>query len=239
MFPWPTPTLTGNNNRKGLSEASGDGLSTAAKKWPTPKAERADQATTHKRGNPTLAMVTNAWPTPRASENENRTRRPAPSHDGNAHGKTLAGEAGVWPSPKNRDFRSPAGESTLERDSPDLNVVAYHFGLRVQKTLTVGLGCSMDDLTSRQLSPIFTEWLMGLPENWSNPLWRIDPAAFEAWETRSCRWLRRLLSAGSGTESPSGGKRKEPHKRGTAVSGNLPFAADSHLRQSAVSGGSP
>ena len=37
---WPTPTVNGNHNRKGLSKTSGDGLSTAVKKkakqWPTP-----------------------------------------------------------------------------------------------------------------------------------------------------------------------------------------------------------
>lgn len=33
---WPTPTVCGNYNRKGLSKTSGDGLATAVKKWPTP-----------------------------------------------------------------------------------------------------------------------------------------------------------------------------------------------------------
>ena len=33
---WPTPTVSGNHNRKGLSKSSGDGLSTAVKTWPTP-----------------------------------------------------------------------------------------------------------------------------------------------------------------------------------------------------------
>lgn len=37
---WPTPTVCGNYNRKGLSKTSGDGLATAVKKktWPTPLA---------------------------------------------------------------------------------------------------------------------------------------------------------------------------------------------------------
>ena len=30
---WPTPTVNGNNNRKGLSENSGDGLATSVKKY--------------------------------------------------------------------------------------------------------------------------------------------------------------------------------------------------------------
>jgi len=33
---WPTPTVFGNYNRKGVSANSGDGLATALKMWPTP-----------------------------------------------------------------------------------------------------------------------------------------------------------------------------------------------------------
>jgi DNA (cytosine-5)-methyltransferase 1 len=35
---WPTPTVDGNYNRKGASSTSGDGLATAVKMWPTPRA---------------------------------------------------------------------------------------------------------------------------------------------------------------------------------------------------------
>ncbi len=35
---WPTPTVCGNYNRKGLSKTSGDGLATAVRQWPTPTA---------------------------------------------------------------------------------------------------------------------------------------------------------------------------------------------------------
>lgn len=38
---WPTPTVCGNHNRKGLSKTSGDGLATAVKMWPTPTAQDA------------------------------------------------------------------------------------------------------------------------------------------------------------------------------------------------------
>jgi hypothetical protein len=33
---WPTPTIKGNHNKKGLSAKSEDGLATAVKMWPTP-----------------------------------------------------------------------------------------------------------------------------------------------------------------------------------------------------------
>lgn len=35
---WPTPTVNGNYNQKGLSKTSGDGLATCVKMWPTPQA---------------------------------------------------------------------------------------------------------------------------------------------------------------------------------------------------------
>lgn len=33
---WPTPTVSGNHNKKGASQKSGNGLATAVKMWPTP-----------------------------------------------------------------------------------------------------------------------------------------------------------------------------------------------------------
>lgn len=41
---WPTPTVCGNNNRKGLSKTSGDGLATAVLTYPTPKCQDAGAA---------------------------------------------------------------------------------------------------------------------------------------------------------------------------------------------------
>jgi len=56
----PTPTVHGNNNRKGYSKKSGDGLSTAVKKFPTPTV--ADS----RRGKVLGAME--MFPTPTAHE---------------------------------------------------------------------------------------------------------------------------------------------------------------------------
>ena len=41
MLNWPTPTVCGNYNRKGMSPTSGDGLATAVKLWPTPTVQDA------------------------------------------------------------------------------------------------------------------------------------------------------------------------------------------------------
>ena len=41
---WPTPTVCGNNNRKGLTKTSRDGLATAVLTYPTPKCQDAGAA---------------------------------------------------------------------------------------------------------------------------------------------------------------------------------------------------
>lgn len=43
---WPTPTVCGNNNRKGLTKTSGDGLATAVLTYPTPKRQDSRAALT-------------------------------------------------------------------------------------------------------------------------------------------------------------------------------------------------
>ena len=71
---WPTPTVCGNYNRKGLSKTSGDGLATAVMKWPTPQASdnrpRATQASTQRRialgKQISLEAKVKLWPTPTA-----------------------------------------------------------------------------------------------------------------------------------------------------------------------------
>jgi hypothetical protein len=40
---WPTPTVCGNYNRKGVSKSSGDGLATAVRMWRTPNASDANK----------------------------------------------------------------------------------------------------------------------------------------------------------------------------------------------------
>ena len=54
---WPTPTVCGNYNRKGLSAQSGDGLATAVKQWPTPTchmAKECDAPSEANRNEPSL-----------------------------------------------------------------------------------------------------------------------------------------------------------------------------------------
>ena len=89
---WPTVTVTGNHNRKGASAESGDGLSTAAKNWPTPMASDANGPGhgAERQGGPNL--------------------------------RTAVQAGGRWSTPKARDWRSGKGASGLDCNAPDLNV---------------------------------------------------------------------------------------------------------------------
>ncbi len=77
MLNWPTVTVHGNANVKGMSPTSGDGLETAAKKM---------------------------WATPRASEQENRQLKYTPSQLAGKHGMSLAAQAAHnWSTPQASD----------------------------------------------------------------------------------------------------------------------------------------
>ena len=56
---WPTPVASGNHNRARLSIKSGDGLSTAVRRWPTPTASdwRGRSESPHRQGGPPLSMA--------------------------------------------------------------------------------------------------------------------------------------------------------------------------------------
>ena len=82
---WPTPTISGNNNRPALGTASGTGLTTALKTtaWPTPqsrdgKGSRTLPETQQKNSRPLNEVVLHEprhWPTPMAGDGRGGTRR--------------------------------------------------------------------------------------------------------------------------------------------------------------------
>lgn len=63
---YPTPTVNGNYNRKGISPKAGDGLATAVKtidRFPTPRCVDA-KTPWHGKGTPSLSCVVTNYPTP-------------------------------------------------------------------------------------------------------------------------------------------------------------------------------
>ena len=79
---WPTPSVRGNYNRRGLSDTSGDGLATAVNLWPTPHRNCSNGAGAHGDGGLNIQTAVSLWPTPRANKPE--------GYSSNGYSPTLA-----------------------------------------------------------------------------------------------------------------------------------------------------
>lgn len=95
------------NNRKGISEKSGDGLSTAVKMWPTPRAGKTTDEKEEswlkrqvdgKVSTPPLSLAVKMWPTPTSSERSG-------INPNTGKGEGLSKTVKNWPTPKG----SPSG----------------------------------------------------------------------------------------------------------------------------------
>lgn len=85
---WPTPSVCGNYNRKGVSATSGDGLATAVRNWPTPTAPNGGRSPKGgmsmtgmtpdgKKRQVDLQYAVRNWPTPAAQDAKNATLPPS------------------------------------------------------------------------------------------------------------------------------------------------------------------
>lgn len=194
----PTPTLTGNNNRKGLSEKSGDGLATVVRGlMPTPAAQTQEGglrieggARGRKRMNLMLATPTKGEPTRGGSYGNG-----SPTLSGQMHA--------LLPTPVKRDAKletwSPAHEARRAADprhTPRLNVVVSRLAPTPTKADAEGSlgqvrgdGRAKNHLSSLMVSQnsnsppaglgsevvislvSITEWLMGFEPGWLLLAW--------------------------------------------------------------------
>lgn len=119
---WPTATINGNNNQKGISEKAGDGLNTAVKNWATPTVlEQNDTMETwekrakkmkekHGNGNGAgmgLALMVRNWSTPAVTDDSMYSH-----HSENRNSEGLAKQTLNWSTPMGRDYKSPDQENT-------------------------------------------------------------------------------------------------------------------------------
>ncbi len=160
---WPTPTIDGNYNRKGLSPRSGDGLVTAVRQWPTPYGVSGNHGPD---GNEFSTFV-RRWPTPRATDET----KSGPATATTRPGDSLKLAVRQWATPTSRDGKDGA--------TPSLKVPTNALlGRQAPRALLNGEPYSSE---SRRLNPRFVEWLMGWPLGWTG----FEPAGTE-WS----RWLR-------------------------------------------------
>lgn len=160
---WPTPTINGNHNRKGISAKSGDGLATAVRMWPTPNVPNGGrQANTDRlnivgncayREDGTKAQIglevaVKLWRTPNARDGEKGWN----SHNSNGS-LHLSAQVHQYPTPSATDYRtgyredSEAGIAQREKRSKPLRPAAA---------------------PGTQLNPDWVEWLMGWPIGWTS-----------------------------------------------------------------------
>jgi DNA (cytosine-5)-methyltransferase 1 len=105
-------------------------------RWPTPLANSHTGAGhgPNKTGAPNLQTMVSMWPTPTVCGNHNRKGASAKSGDG------LATAVAKWPTPTAQDAKNNGSASQMNRNSLPLNAAV-----------------------GGQLSPDWTEWLMGWP----------------------------------------------------------------------------
>jgi hypothetical protein len=159
---WPTPTVCGNYNKKGLSKTSGDGLATAVAKWPTPAARDGKPTNTletlmdgrfvDQLANRVKMVETNLWTTPCSRDWKGKT---ISKNHPEGFNKSLANDVIKFPTPQASDCRDRGNMS-----NPSIQ-------RRAEKGKQLNLSMVAHP-TSGQLNPTWVEWLMGWPLGWTD-----------------------------------------------------------------------
>lgn len=161
--------------------------------WPTAKVATGDYSYSQGDKNkpvPNLQGAAKSWGTPRASDGE----KGGPNSRDGSGSLHLASQAVMWPTPATRDYRSPNSQDSQDRRNAGSargqqlpNFVAdLSRSSRPAQPTPDGPQSSE---TSRVLSPLFVERLMGLPQEWTSATASTDcgPAVMP-----SCHWWRRM-----------------------------------------------
>lgn len=171
---WPTPTVHGNNNFRGASAKSGDGLMTVIKRregYPTPTAKDANGPwhTTH---SPSLNVVVCAkWPTPCAAGDLHYR------HNGESQASKCLAVA-VHPTPRALSLCGGSGSYRQIKSNPNLTddekralIASAGRGAKYDTPTVHGDGGSGRKGTTPkygQLNPDWEEWLMAWPVGWTD-----------------------------------------------------------------------
>ncbi len=127
------------------------------------------------------------WPTPRSSPNENRQTKRTPSQEAGTHGKCLAAEVQLWPTPRKLDGEINESletwqkrQSRKKKQGQDLHkpltIAVQMWPTPAARDWKVG-GCPADEArhtpglpteAGGQLNPDFVAWLMNWPRGWAS-----------------------------------------------------------------------
>lgn len=186
---WPTPSVHGNYNRKGLSANSGDGLATSVRMWPTPHGNCHTGSGLHGDGGMNIQTAVNLWPTPTSSERSGMNTK-------TGSGAGLSHTVKRWSTLDancDRGASSPERARKEEKGTPiSLNdkvakqarlwptpcsrgddaggPVGLGGGTRARDSIDAALGSDeRKKLCSGPLNPAWVEILMGFPLGWTDP----------------------------------------------------------------------
>lgn len=171
---WPTPTTSDTNGERRPDGKRNVGLNTRAGSWPTPVATPYGSSQNgickgKPSGNtPSLERQAKAWPTPTMMDSEQAGGQGCIANGKRGH--SLHSQATQqWPTPMARDHRSghavKSDEELWGKKGRPLERVATAFHCSPQDPpIPSGTKSSSE---RRTLNPLFVEWLMGLPRNWT------------------------------------------------------------------------
>nr|WP_290561879.1 hypothetical protein [Agrobacterium sp.] len=222
---WPTATANMVTGPGSSGRDGGDNLQTAATAWPTPTAndwkgsgptlERKDG---QMRGDRLDYAAEQLWSTPRASDAE----KGGPNQSFGAGGQPLPSQAAQWATPRVAVNRTSTiamvrpdsvSSLSLEQQAEILAGITpievarsekllKRFGLSSPPDQKPGESGETSSPERRSLNPLFVEWLMGWPPEWTLLAW----TDFGCSAMELSHWKRRmrsaLLSLGLPAEAP-------------------------------------
>jgi hypothetical protein len=147
---WPTPKASAGGSEQGKQSPTGFNLKTAVMIWPTPRANpNSDRQTkptpSQIKGehglNLAMVAVQSSWPTPRTCAGKRSS------------GSNRAELVNSWAMPTTRDWKDGTATSDVETNCL--------LGRQAPRSMNDGNKCPLT------LNPLFVEWLMGWPINWT------------------------------------------------------------------------
>jgi hypothetical protein len=208
---WLTPAGMAGLDHTGKAGAGGE-FAAQATSWATPRAtdgEKGGPNCRGGRGDPILAGQAVQWPTPNAAVFEPKATPPVMAHrkatdpqiglaDVAVHCFESTALGWAWPTPASRDYKgqdlaSREGGASLSHAAE--TGVFSHSSPQVQQIPGGPDSLPATPTLPRRLNPLFVEWLMGWPLQWTNAVPHASSAAATAsWRSALQQRLSCLLA---------------------------------------------
>jgi hypothetical protein len=184
---WATPTQSDTTGPSLTAGQQGTpNLRTQADAWPTPRSTDGTKGGPNQagsKGDLMLPSMAAQWPTPRATE--------AMQQNSRDNGMALSAATAQWPTPASRDHKGhdlPSRNGGASLSHAAETGVFSHSSRLDRPTLNGPASSQLPPTSPQRLNPLFGEWLMGWPSQWT----KAEPSASSA--SATALWRRRLAS---------------------------------------------